>query len=69
MTDFHAMFNDASEFNQNISSWNTSAVTDMSFMFAQAFRFNADIGNWNMAEVTSMEGCSTGIGTWGLVTC
>ena len=34
------MFNSATSFNQNISSWNTSAVTAMHYMFNYASKFN-----------------------------
>ncbi|KAF2342856.1 BspA family leucine-rich repeat surface protein [Flavobacterium tistrianum] len=42
-------------FNQNISSWNVSAVTTMLQMFSYA-KFNQDISNWNTAAVTNMTG-------------
>jgi surface protein len=48
------MFNSASAFNQNISSWNTAAVTNMSAMFSSAGAFNQPIGSWNTAAVTNM---------------
>jgi surface protein len=41
-------------FNQNISGWNTAAVTDMWGMFEGANSFNQNIGSWNTAAVTSM---------------
>lgn len=42
-------------FNQNISSWNVSAVTNMLQMFAHS-TFNQDIRNWNTGAVTNMVG-------------
>ena len=45
------MFSSATEFNQDISNWNTSNVIDMSDMFAKANNFNQDIGNWDTSNV------------------
>ncbi len=45
-----------SDFNQDISNWNTGSVTDMSDMFRNAEAFNQDIGNWNTSSVIDMSG-------------
>ncbi len=45
-----------SNFNGNISNWNTSNVTDMEWMFFNAKSFNQYIGKWDTSKVTSMEG-------------
>lgn len=42
-----------SPFNQDISGWDTSAVTDMSFMFDSNTAFNQDISGWNVSSVTN----------------
>ena len=48
----------ATAFNQNISSWNTAAVTKTESMFQDASAFNQPLthsGNsWNLANVTNM---------------
>jgi surface protein len=54
------MFRDATAFNQNISSWNTSAVTDMYAMFQDATAFNQNIGTWNVANVANFTNFMTG---------
>jgi surface protein len=43
-----------SPFNQNIGSWNTSAVTNMANMFQSATAFNQNIGSWDTSSVTNM---------------
>ena len=42
------------QFNQNISSWDTSSVTNMGGMFGEATAFNQDIGTWDTSSVLSM---------------
>ena len=50
------MFNNATNFNSDISRWNTSNVTNMSNMFQNASVFNQPIGSWNTSNVTNMNG-------------
>ena len=54
VTNMGSMFNGASAFNQDISSWNTANVTTMGGMFYNASAFNQDISSWNTANVTTM---------------
>ena len=44
---------DASGFNEDLSSWNTSLVTDMRSMFYRAYAFNQPL-DWNVSQVTDM---------------
>ena len=55
ITSTNKMFRNCSEFNQDISMWDTSNVKDMSFMFAQAGKFNQDISSWDVGQVTNMK--------------
>ena len=48
------MFQNATNFNQDISKWVTSNVTDMSNMFQEANNFDEDISNWDTSNVTNM---------------
>ena len=52
------MFRDSVAFNQDISGWDTSAVTDLRDTFRGATAFNQDLGasaaDWDTSSVTLM---------------
>ena len=48
-----------SNFNQNISGWNTSNVT-ICILFCKAYAFNQYIGDWDVSNVTNMGGMFDG---------
>ena len=64
-------FRNCSNFNSNISNWDTSNVTNMNSMFNGASLFNQNIGSWNTSNVTIMGGMffiatnfNQNIGSW-----
>ncbi len=50
----YQMFYDATNFNQDVSSWDVSGVTDMRSMFRGATNFNQDVSGWDVSGVTNM---------------
>ena len=54
VTDMSGMFDGATSFNGDISSWDISSVEDMSFMFYDASSFNHPLDSWDVSAVTDM---------------
>ena len=54
VTSFHNIFNGQDQFNQDLSSWDTSSVTNMYSMFYGASNFNYSISNWDTSNVENM---------------
>ena len=54
------MFDCATAFNRDLSSWNVSTVTSMNAMFYNARSFNGNISSWDVSAVTDMGGMLAG---------
>tara|TARA_Y100000994_G_scaffold45842_2_gene36003 strand:+ start:12172 stop:23358 length:11187 start_codon:yes stop_codon:yes gene_type:complete len=63
VTEMTSMFENASSYNQPISSWNVSKVTNMDSMFENASSFNKDISGW---DVSAIDITSKSLYTFGL---
>ncbi|GJM61030.1 BspA family leucine-rich repeat surface protein [Persicobacter diffluens] len=56
----NSMFSEATNFNQDLNSWDVSNVTNLAFMFRDAISFNGDISSWDVGAVTNMPGMFDG---------
>ena len=54
VSSMNGMFDFASNFDGDLSSWNVSTITDMRDAFNQADSFNGNISSWNISGVTNM---------------
>ena len=54
-TSLNSCFENCTNFNSNISSWDTSNVTNMDSTFSNANSFNQPIGDWDTSNVTNMD--------------
>ena len=48
------LFYQRGDFNADIGSWDTTAVTAMNFMFSRAYSFNQPLDSFNTSQVTDM---------------
>jgi len=54
------MFQGATTFNEDISSWDISNVNNFAFFFYKATTFNQDISAWDMSNYTNMNNIFNG---------
>lgn len=54
VADMNSLFQNRSDFNQDIANWDTSKVINMSAMFHNAKSFNHPIDKWNVGKATAM---------------
>lgn len=52
-TNMTNMFRGCTAFDQDLSTWDTSAVTDMSYMFYDCAAFDQDLANWDVEALTA----------------
>ncbi len=65
VTDMSSMFEGATNFNSNLSTWNVTNITNMSGMFSNATYFNSNLSAWNVAGVTDMSSMFEGTNFYG----
>jgi surface protein len=51
VTDFTEIFENATDFNEDLSEWDTSSATTMAKMFIMAKSFNQALSSWNTVNV------------------
>jgi len=54
------MFQEAFEFNSDVSSWDIASVLNMSNMFNGATQFDRRMCGWDLSGATNKEGMFTG---------
>ncbi|ENY69135.1 Hypothetical protein,predicted lipoprotein, DUF285 familly [Metamycoplasma auris 15026] len=54
INNMESVFEDAPNFNQDISGWDVSQVENMSGMFSQAHYFNQPLNDWDVSNVKNM---------------
>jgi surface protein len=76
VTSFHELFEEAKEFNEDLSRWDVSNVTSMYYAFCGCSAFNSDLSTWNTSHCTNMRcmfhSCSafnSDLSTWNTSNC
>lgn len=62
-TSCESMFAGCINFNQDLSSWDTSKVKNMWNMFTQCFNFDQNLSSWDTSNVTTMRSMFAGSST------
>lgn len=61
VTDFSYTFAEASQFNTDLSLWDTSKATTFYYMFEDATSFEFNITDWDVSKVEDMRGMFEGV--------
>ena len=56
ITHMDSLFENATQFNQDLSLWDVSHVTNMFRMFSNALTFDQDLSPWEVSNVVNMRG-------------
>lgn len=51
---YNSLFHSATNFNQDLNTWDMSHVKNIGSMFSGAAKFNGDVSNWDVSNVTYM---------------
>merc|ERR1711862_306823 len=66
---FESMFDSATNFNSDLSEWNTEKSTNFKQTFQKSVNFNSNISKWNVRRVTTFDSMFNGASKFNLNLC